>query len=253
EVPNAGDRFMVFEDEKTARLVAEQRMIRTYQETHVRKETRSLSSLFDEMDGGTKELSLIVKGDVQGSIEALKSSLEKVDVEGAKIEIVRSAVGTITDTDISLAVASNSIILGFNIRPNTKIVEEAKSKGIEVRLYNVIYKVIEDIEAAMKGLLDPVFEEKVTGQAEVREIFKASKIGTIAGCFVISGEIRRNSNVRLLRNSLVVYTGILNSLKRVKDDVKEVRTGFECGLTIENFNDIKVGDVVEGYVMEKVK
>ncbi len=253
EVPNAGDRFMVFEDEKTARLVAEQRMIRTYQETHGVAKAKSLSSLFEDMDGTTKELKLIIKGDVQGSIEALKNSLEKVTVEGVKIEIVRSAVGTITDTDISLAVASSAIIIGFNIRPNAKIVEEAKSKGIEVRLYNIIYKVIEDIEAAMKGLLDPVYEEKVIGQAEVRDIFKASKIGTIAGCYVTSGEIRRNCDIRLIRDSIVVYTGVLGSLKRVKDDVKEVRAGFECGATIENFNDIKVGDVIEAYIMEKVK
>ncbi|MDD4212207.1 MAG: translation initiation factor IF-2 [Bacilli bacterium] len=253
EVPNAGDRFMVFEDEKTARLVAEQRMIRTYQETHAARGVKSLSSMFEAMDEGVKELNLIIKGDVQGSIEALKGSLEKVNVEGAKIEIVRSAVGTITDTDISLAVASSAIVIGFNIRPNAKIVEEAKAKGIEVRLYNVIYKVLEDIEAAMTGLLDPVFEEKVIGQAEVRDIFKASKIGTIAGCYVTSGEIRRSCDIRLIRDSIVVYSGALGSLKRVKDDVKEVRTGFECGLTIENFNDIKVGDVVEAYVMEKVK
>jgi translation initiation factor IF-2 len=253
DVPNAGDHFMIFEDEKTARLVAEQRLIRTYNKEQSEAKPTSLASLFDNLDGSTKELNLIIKGDVQGSIEALRNSLEKVSVEGVKINIVRSAVGTITETDLSLAVASNSIIVGFNVRPSSQITDLAKEKHIEVRLYNVIYKLLEDIEAAMKGMLDPVFEERVTGQAEVREIFKASKIGTIAGCYVTSGSILRNTDIRLIRDSIVVYEGKLSSLKRFKDDVKEVNKGFECGMTIENFNDIKVGDVIEGYVMEKVK
>lgn len=253
DVPNAGDHFMIFEDEKTARLVAEQRLIRTYNKEQSEAKPTSLASLFDNLDGSTKELNLIIKGDVQGSIEALRNSLEKVSVEGVKINIVRSAVGTITETDVSLAVASNSIIVGFNVRPSSQITDLAKEKHIEVRLYNVIYKLLEDIEAAMKGMLDPVFEERVTGQAEVREIFKASKIGTIAGCYVTSGSILRNTDIRLIRDSIVVYEGKLSSLKRFKDDVKEVNKGFECGMTIENFNDIKVGDVIEGYVMEKVK
>jgi translation initiation factor IF-2 len=244
---------MIFEDEKTARLVAEQRLIRTYNKEQSEAKPTSLASLFDNLDGSTKELNLIIKGDVQGSIEALRNSLEKVSVEGVKINIVRSAVGTITETDVSLAVASNSIIVGFNVRPSSQITDLAKEKHIEVRLYNVIYKLLEDIEAAMKGMLDPVFEERVTGQAEVREIFKASKIGTIAGCYVTSGSILRNTDIRLIRDSIVVYEGKLSSLKRFKDDVKEVNKGLECGMTIENFNDIKVGDVIEGYVMEKVK
>lgn len=253
DVPNAGDHFMIFEDEKTSRLVAEQRLIRQYnQDMNVGKPI-SFASLFENLEGSNKELNLIIKGDVQGSIEALRGSLEKVDVEGVKINIVRSAVGTITETDISLAMASNSIIIGFNVRPKSQIIDLAKEKNIEVRLYNVIYKILEDIEAAMKGMLDPVFEEKVTGQAEVRDIFKASKIGTIAGCYVTSGSILRNTDIRLIRESIVVYEGKLSSLRRFKDDVKEVKQGFECGITIENFNDIKVGDVIEGYVMEKVK
>lgn len=254
DVPNAGDSFMVFEDEKTARLVAEQRLIRAFNAEKGVGKAVNLASLFDNIgDENIKDLNLIIKGDVQGSIEALKSSLEKVDVNGIKINIVRAAVGTITETDISLAIASKSIIIGFNIRPNQKIMDYAKDKGIEVRLYNIIYKLLEDIEAAMKGMLDPVYEEKVTGQAEVRDIFKASKIGTIAGCYVTSGSILRNSSVRLIRDSIVVYEGALSSLKRFKDDVKEVKLGYECGMTIENFNDIKVGDVIEGYIMEKVK
>jgi len=254
DVPNAGDSFMVFEDEKTARLVAEQRLIRAFNAEKGVGKAVNLASLFDNIgDENIKDLNLIIKGDVQGSIEALKSSLAKVDVNGIKINIVRAAVGTITETDISLAIASKSIIIGFNIRPNQKIMDYAKDKGIEVRLYNIIYKLLEDIEAAMKGMLDPVYEEKVTGQAEVRDIFKASKIGTIAGCYVTSGSILRNSSVRLIRDSIVVYEGALSSLKRFKDDVKEVKLGYECGMTIENFNDIKVGDVIEGYIMEKVK
>ncbi len=253
EVPNAGDRFMVFEDEKTARLVAEQRMFRSISAEKGVGKVVSLASLFDNLDDNSKELNIIVKADVQGSIEALKTSLEKLDVEGIKVNIVRSAVGTITETDISLAIASNSIVIGFNIRPTSKITDLAKEKGIEIRLYNIIYKLLEDLEAAMKGMLDPVFEERVTGQAEVREIYKASKIGTIAGCYVTSGTIGRNSEIRLIRDSIVVYEGKLSSLKRFKDDVKEVKLGYECGMTIENYNDIKVGDIIEAHVMEKVK
>lgn len=253
DVPNAGDRFMVFEDEKTTRLVAEQRLIRAYNRERDLNKAVSLSSLFDELSDKNKDLNLIIKGDVQGSIEALRGALEKVNVEGVKITIVRSAVGAISETDISLAIASNSIIIGFNVRPTAQIMDIAKEKEVEIRLYNIIYKVIEDIEDAMKGLLDPVFAEKVIGQADVRETYKVSKVGTIAGCYVTSGEIRRNCEVRLIRESIVVYEGKLSTLKRFKDDVKEVKTGYECGMTIENFNDIKVGDMIEAFIMEKVK
>ena len=253
DVPNAGDRFMVFEDEKTARLVAEERMIRAFNEEKNSASAVSLASLFNDLNDQNKELNLIIKGDVQGSIEALKGSLEKVNVEGVKISIVRSGVGAVTETDISLAVASNSIIIAFNIRPNQKILDLAKEKAIEVRQYNIIYKLLEDIEAAMKGMLDPVFEEKITGQVEIRQLFKASKIGTIGGSYVQDGYIERNSGVRLIRDSIIIYTGKLSSLKRGKDDVKEVKAGFECGLTIENYNDLKVGDIIEAYVMEEVK
>ena len=253
DVPNAGDRFMIFEDEKTARLVAEERMIRTFNEEKNASSKVSLASLFSDLNDTSKELNLIIKGDVQGSIEALKGSIEKVNVEGVKISIVRSGVGAVTETDISLAVASNSIIVAFNIRPNQKILDLAKEKSIEVRQYNIIYKLLEDIEAAMKGMLDPVYEEKITGQAEIRQLFKVSKIGTIGGCYVQDGYIERNCGVRLIRDSIIIYTGKLSSLRRGKDDVKEVKAGFECGLTIENYNDIKVGDIVEGYIMEEVK
>ena len=253
DVPNAGDRFMIFEDEKTARLVAEERMLRAFNEEKGVGSQVSLASLFSDLNDTSKELNLIIKGDVQGSIEALKGSLEKVNVEGVKISIIRSGVGAVTETDISLAVASNSVIIAFNIRPNQKIIDTAKEKNIEIRQYNIIYKLLEDIEAAMKGMLDPVYEEKITGQVEVRQLFKVSKIGTIAGSYVQTGYIERNCGVRLIRDSIIIYTGKLSSLRRGKDDVKEVKAGFECGLTIENYNDIKVGDIIEGFVMEEVK
>lgn len=253
DVPHAGDYFMVFEDEKTAKLVAEERAQRQFDEEKGVGKPVSLANIFDNLDDSQKELNLIIKGDVQGSIEALKGSLDGINVEGAKINVVRSSVGGITETDISLAVASKSVIIGFNVRPNAQVLEYAKEKNVEVRLYNIIYKVLEDIEAAMEGMLDPVFEEKVIGEAEVRSIFKASKIGTIAGCYVTSGVITRGSDIRLIRDSIVVYEGKISSLKRFKDDIKEVRNGYECGLTIENYNDIKEGDIVEAYTMVKIK
>ena len=252
DVPSAGDRFMIFEDEKTARLISEERTKRAFEEEKGVGKAVSLASLFDSLDK-EKELNLIIKGDVQGSLEALKNSLNKLDVEGVKVNIIRSSVGTITDTDISLAIASNSIIIAFNIRPASKILDQAKEKHVEVRMYNIIYKLLEDIEDALHGMLDPVFEEVIQGQAEVRSTFKVSKLGTIAGCFVTDGMITRNSDVRLIRDSIVVYTGKIDSLKRFKDDVKEVKAGYECGLMITNFNDIKEGDIVEAFAMVKVK
>ena len=252
DVPNAGDRFMVFSDEKTARLVCEERIIRKNNE-NLGNNNVSLATLFANVNSDIKELNLLIKGDVQGSIEALCGSLEKLDVEGVKVNVVRGAVGAITETDISLAIVSKAIIIAFNVRSSSKIIDLAKEKGIEVRYYDIIYKLLEDIEAAMKGMLDPVYEEKVIGEAEVRETYKVSKVGTIAGSYVINGVIERNCGVRLIRDSIVVYTGKLSSLKRFKDDVKEVKNGFECGLTIENFNDIKVGDRIEAFKMEEVK
>ena len=252
DVPNAGDRFMVFSDEKTARLVCEERIIRKNTE-NMASSTVSLANLFANVNSDVKELNLLIKGDVQGSIEALQGSLDKLNVEGVKVNVVRGAVGAITETDISLAIVSKAIIVSFNVRSSSKILDLAKEKGIEVRYYDIIYKLLEDIEAAMKGMLDPVYEEKVIGEAEVRETYKVSKVGTIAGAYVINGVIERNCGVRLIRDSIVVYTGKLSSLKRFKDDVKEVKNGFECGLTIENFNDIKVGDRIEAFKMEEVK
>ena len=247
-----GDHFMVFEDEKVAKLVSIERVKRANSEKNQTKAI-SLAAMFANLDDTNKEINLIIRTDVQGSAEALVSSLEKVKVEGVKINIIRSGAGMITDNDISLAVASKSIIIGFNIRPNSIITKQAAEKGIEIRLYNIIYKLLEDIEAAMKGLLDPVFEEKTQGELEVRKIFKVSKIGTIAGSYVTNGVVTRNSEVRLIREGIVIYTGKIGTLKRGQDDVKEVKQGYECGLTIQNYNDIKEGDIIETFIMEEVE
>lgn len=252
DVPQAGDPFMVFDDEKTAKLVSEERQKRVNAAKNATKAV-SLASMFDNLNNTDKEINLIIKGDLQGSVEALQNSLLKLNVEGVKINIVGTGVGAINDNDISLAVASKSIIIGFNIRPNSTITKQASDRGIEIRLYNIIYKLLEDIEAAMKGLLDPVLEEKVIGEVEVRKIFKVSKIGTIAGSYVSNGYITRNSEVRLIRDGVVIYTGKVGTLRRGQDDVKEVKVGFECGITIQNYNDIKEGDIIEAYLMEKVE
>ncbi len=254
DVPQAGDRFMVFNDEKEARQISEQRTHRTWREELGVSKAMSLDEMFaNAQEGDIKELRVIIKGDTHGSIEALKSSLETIDVEGAKIEVIRASVGTITETDVTLALASSGIIIGFNVRPNAVVRDAANAQGVDIRLYNIIYKAIEDIELAMTGLLDPEFKEIVTGQAEVRDTFKISKVGTIAGCYVTDGHIERNALVRVVRDGVVVYEGKLSSLKRFKDDVKEVRQGYECGMMVENFNDIKTGDVIEGSVMKEVK
>jgi translation initiation factor IF-2 len=204
-------------------------------------------------EGDTKELRIVIKGDTHGSIEALRGALENIDVDGAKIDIIRSSVGTITETDVTLALASEAIIIGFNVRPAATVREMASEKGIEIRLYNIIYKAIEEVELALKGMLDPEFKEIVTGQAEVRETFKVSKVGTIAGCYVTDGFIKRDALVRVIRDGIVIYEGNLGTLKRFKDDVKEVKQGFECGMTIEKFNDIKEGDIIEASTMKEVE
>ncbi|OQB66220.1 MAG: Translation initiation factor IF-2 [Tenericutes bacterium ADurb.Bin140] len=252
EVPFAGERFMIYNDERKAREIASIRAQNKFNEEKGVGKSISLAELMkSQKNEEVKELNLIIRCDVQGSIEAIRGLLEKINIEGTKINIVASRVGAITESDINLAIASNSIIIGFNIRPQAAITEYAKSKGIEIRLYDIIYKLQEDIEMAVKGLLDPVMTEKILGEAEVRETFKASKIGTIAGCYVTSGLVQRNASVRLIRNSIVIYTGKISSLKRFKDDVREVKAGYECGLTIENYNDIKVGDFIECFIMEE--
>ncbi|MFW6285352.1 MAG: translation initiation factor IF-2 [Bacillota bacterium] len=254
DVPQAGDPFMVFDDEKKARQIAEKRAEDTWKEEHGVSKSVSLDDMFARFaDSEKKQLNVIIKGDTQGSIEALKGSLEQIDVEGANVSVIRSSVGTITETDVTLALASQGIIIGFNVRPNAAVRDDAREKGVEIRLYNVIYKAIEDVEMAMKGMLDPEYEEVVTGQAEVRDTFKVSKVGTVAGCYVTDGTIQRDSTVRVIRDGVVIYEGDLSSLKRFKDDAKEVRQGFECGITIDKFNDIKVGDVIEASVMKEVE
>ena len=252
EVPMAGDKFMVFADERLARETAEARAQKAKVEENSAKKATSLEDMFKDADSSKKELNLIIKGDVQGSVEALKASLEKINVEDLTVNIIRSSVGAITDTDVVLAEASNAIIIGFNVRPMAPVRQAAATKGVEIRLYNIIYKVIEDIEAALKGMLDPVYEEVVTGSCEVRSTFKISKVGTIAGCYVTDGVVERNSLVRIIREGIVVFEGKLASLRRFKDDVKEVKAGFECGCQIENFNDIKEYDIIEFSVMKEI-
>ena len=253
EVPMAGDKFMVFADERTARESAAIRQQKAKALENSSKKAVTLEELFTQADQDKEKiLNLIIKGDVQGSVEALKASLEKIQMDDVKVNIIRATVGAITDTDVSLAEASHAIIIGFNVRPMAPVRQEAQTKGVEIRLYNIIYKVIEEIEAACKGLLDPEFEEVVTGQAEVRSVFKISKVGTIAGCYVTDGVIERNSLVRILRDGVVVFEGKMASLRRFKDDVKEVKYGFECGIGIENYNDIKEGDIIEASIMKEI-
>ncbi len=253
DVPQAGDAFKVFEDEKEARQIAQTRSHRTWKEEHGVGKAVSLDEMFSSMNGEAKELRLIVRGDTHGSIEAVRGSLENLDVEGIKIEIVRASVGPITETDITLAQAASAIVIGFGVRPSASVRETANEKGVEIRLYTIIYNILEDIEKAMKGMLDPTFKEIVTGQAEVRETFKISKVGTIAGCYVTDGFIKRDALVRVVREGIVVYEGQMASLKRFKDDVREVKKGYECGIMIEKFNDIKEGDVIEASTMQEEK
>ena len=254
DVPVAGDKFMVFESEKQARSVGESRLKAKLDKERSVVAAMSLDDLFSQIkDGEVLDLNIIVKADVQGTAEAVKASLEKIDVEGVRVNVIRSTAGGISESDVLLATASKAIIYGFNVRPNAKVRQKAEEEGIEIRLHNIIYKMIEEIETAMKGMLAPEIKEVITGQAEIRQVIKVSKVGNIAGCYVTDGYIRRNCGVRLIRDGVVVYEGKLGSLKRFQDDVKEVTSGFECGLSIENFNDIKEGDIVEGYIMEEVE
>lgn len=254
DVPQAGDRFVTFEDEKTARAAGEERAKRALLEQRQVSQRVTLDNLFESLkDGEMKEVNVIIKADVQGSAEALAASLTKIDVEGVRVKIVHSAVGAINESDITLASASNAIIVGFNVRPTAQARTQAEQEQVDIRLHRIIYKVIEEIETAMKGMLDPEFVEKITGQMQVRETYNVSKVGTIAGCYVTEGFIRRDCGIRLIRDGIVIHEGNLASLKRFKDDAKEVKMGFECGVTLENYNDVKVDDVIEGYIMEEVK
>ena len=253
ETPTSGDKFMAFESEKQARSIGEQR-----KQTQKEKEQKStdavtLDDLFSKIGEGLKEINVIIKADVHGSSEAVKNSLQKIEVEDVRIKVIRSSVGAVTESDIVLAKASNAIIIGFNIRPNNEIRDYAKDQGVEIRLYNIIYKVVEEMEAAMKGMLEPIFEEKVIGSAEIRQLFKFSKVGIIAGSYIQDGVIKKDAKARVIRDSVVIYDGNINSIQREKDSVKEVKKGLECGITIENFNDLKVGDIIEAYELVEIK
>lgn len=253
DVPSAGDRFVVFEDEKTARAAGEERAKRALIAERNRNNVVSVSDLFNKMaEKQMKSVPVIIKADVQGSVEALAGSFRKIDVDGVKVDILHTAVGAINESDVTLAEASGAIIIGFNVRPTPQAKQQADADKVDIRLHNVIYNAIDEIEAAMKGQLDPEFREEIVGTADVRELFKVSKIGTIVGGMVTSGKITRNSSVRLIRDGIVIYDGKLASLRRFKDDVKEVKNGYDFGLTIENYNDEKIGDVIEAYEMVEI-
>lgn len=254
DVPQAGDRFVVFKNEKQARQIGEKRQQENILKQRQDSKSVSLDNLFEQMkQGEMKDLNIIIKGDVQGSVEALAASLMKIDVEGVNVRIIHTAVGAINASDVTLAAASNGIIIGFNVRPDAGAKRAAEEESVDMRLHRIIYKVIEEIESAMKGLLDPEYEEQVIGQAEVRQTFKVSKVGTIAGSYVTDGKITRDASVRIIRDGIVIFEGELDTLKRFKDDAKEVAAGYECGITIEKFNDIKEGDIFEAFKMVEIE
>lgn len=253
EVPEAGDRFHVVKDEKTARQMAETRKQKVREDNLNSSHRVSLEDFYNQIREGTvKELTIIVKADVQGSVEAIKSSLEKLSTDDVKVRVIHGAVGAITETDVTLATASNAVIIGFNVRPDSKAVAAADKEGVDIKTYRVIYEAIEDIKSAMIGMLEPEYKEVIVGKAEIRETYKISSVGTIAGCYVLDGKINRNNDIRVIRDGIVILEAKLSSLKRFKDDVKEVNAGYECGLTIEKFNDVKIGDVIESYTMQEI-
>ena len=251
-VPSAGDKFMAFETEKQAKQIASDRALRE-KDADTNRTGMSLEELFGKINEGLKEINVVLKTDTNGSLEAVKSSLEKIDVEGVKINVIRGAVGGITESDIVLASASNALIIGFNVRGNNKVLDMAKQYSIEIRLYDIIYKLVEDMEKAMKGMLEPIYEEKVTGTAEIRQLFKFSKVGMIAGCHVTSGTIKNNDKARVVRDSIVIYNGSIKSLQHEKDQVKEMSKDHDCGLTLDNFQDYKEGDIIEVYELVEVE
>ena len=251
-VPSAGDKFMAFETEKQAKQIANDRALRE-KEADTNRTGMSLEDLFGQINEGLKEINVILKTDTNGSLEAVKSSLEKIEVEGVKINVIRGAVGGITESDIVLAGASNAIVIGFNVRGNNKVVDMAKEYSIEIRLYDIIYKVVEDMEKAMKGMLEPIYEEKVTGTAEIRQLFKFSKVGMIAGCHVTSGIIKNNDKARVVRDGIVIYNGSIKTLQHEKDQVKEMSKDHDCGLTLDNFQDYKEGDTIEVYELVEIE
>ncbi|MFJ6981517.1 MAG: translation initiation factor IF-2, partial [Ligilactobacillus ruminis] len=253
EVPQSGDRFVTFDDEKTARAAGEERAKRALMKERSQTTHVTLDNLFDTLkEGDMKEVDVIIKADVQGSVEAIAQSFKKIDVEGVRVNIIHQAVGAINESDVTLAEASNAIIIGFNVRPTPQAKVQADQDKVDIRLHNVIYKAIDEVTTAMKGMLEPIFEEKVTGYVEIRQTYKVSKLGTIGGGYVTDGYIQRDSGVRIIRDGIVIYEGKLASLKRFKDDVKQVKSGFECGLMVEKYNDIKEGDQLEAFIMEEV-
>ena len=252
-VPTAGDKFMAFESEKQAHSVAEQRSEVAKLKSNTLASAISLDDLFGKISEGLKEINIVLKADVKGSEEAVKNTLSKIDVEGCKLNVIRSGVGTITESDIVLANASSAIIIGFNVRPSAKILDVAKEYGVDVRLHNIIYKVVEEMEAAMKGMLDPEYEEKTIGSAEIRKIYKFSKTGNIAGCYVLDGVIKMSAKARVIRDGALIYDGAINTIQREKNQAKEVKAGFECGITLENYGDIKEKDIIEAYELVEIK
>ncbi len=251
-LPSAGDKFMAFESEKEAKNIAAERTLRQ-KNKEINKASMSLEDLFGQIKEGMKEINIVLKADVNGSCEAVKSSLEKINVEGVKLSVIRAGVGAITESDIVLAKASNALVIGFNVRANTKTMDTAKENGIEIKTYNIIYKVVEDIENAMKGMLEPIYDEKVTGKLAIRQIFKFSKVGLIAGCHVLDGTIKNNSKARIIRDDIVIYDGKIKSLQHEKDQVKEVKKDMDCGITLESCNDYKENDIIEVYELVEVK
>ena len=253
EVPSSGDKFMAFETEKEAKQIAENRKEQAKLKNSKVNTAVSLDDLFNKIQSGIKEINVVLKTDVKGTEEAVKNALSKIEVGDVKIKVIRSGVGTITESDIVLANASDAIIIGFNVRPNSKTLDVAKEYNVDIRLHNIIYKLVEEMEAAMKGMLDPEYEEKVLGEAEVRKLFKFSKVGTIAGSMVLDGVIKASAKARLIRDGVVIYDGAINTIQKEKDQVKEVKKGFECGITLENFNDIKENDIIEAYEMVEIE
>ncbi|AUM62571.1 translation initiation factor IF-2 [Spiroplasma monobiae] len=254
EVPKAGDKFIVVTEEKMARDIAKAQFEKQQNEARQKNQTFTLDSIKSKIESGElKSINIILKADTQGTVEAVRNSMLKINIEGVKINVIRATVGAISVSDVTLALASDALIYGFNVRPTAQVRQKAEEDGVEIRLHNIIYKLIEEIAEAATGMLDPVFEEKSLGEAEVRQLFKHSQVGTIAGCRIISGTVPRNSKVHILRDGIVVYTGELSSLKNKKDDIKEAKEGAECGLTIKNFNDLKENDIIEAYKVEEVK
>jgi translation initiation factor IF-2 len=252
-VPDAGDVFVAMTDEKQAKEIATLRQIKQREVELARHTKLSLDDLYKRIQSGeVKDLNVIVKGDVQGSVEAVGESLRKLSTDAVRLNVIHSAVGAVTETDVNLAAASNAIIIGFNVRPEVKAQGLAEKEGVDIRLYSIIYNAVEDVKKAMEGLLEPTLREKYLGRAEIREVFSVPKIGAVAGSYVQDGKVIRNAQVRLLRDNVVIYEGKMSSLRRFKDDVKEVATGYECGIGLENYNDLKVGDIIEAFEIEKV-